>query len=254
GAGARRRRRSTSRRRSRASAPPRRDRRAARAGRRARRAGRKGAGRRAGRIRRRPGAPPASSAQSAARRRSCRSGCGAAAAASPRAPAWAGSAGTRRATTRGPGPARPRRTIPRSARIARMATIRKEAPAPPERPPPLPLPKTFALDEHHLVRSVNGLAIPIIAENLFQTMLGVVVLAMVGTLGAVAIAGTGSALQIMFLVIAALSAVTVGTTVLVARFTGAGEPHEASRAAKQSLLMAVGLAAVVTVLGHFFAH
>ncbi len=135
-----------------------------------------------------------------------------------------------------------------------MATIPKEAPAPPERPPPLPLPKTFALDEHHLVRSVNGLAIPIIAENLFQTMLGVVDLAMVGTLGAVAIAGTGSALQIMFLVIAALSAVTVGTTVLVARFTGAGEPHEASRAAKQSLLMAVGLAAVVTVLGHFFAH
>src|SRR5439155_10889964 len=108
--------------------------------------------------------------------------------------------------------------------------------------------------EHHLVRSVNNLAVPIITENLFQTMLGVVDLAMVGTLGAVAIAGTGSALQIMFLVISALSAITVGTTVLVARFTGAGHPEEASRAAKQSLLMGVCLAVVVTILGHFFAH
>jgi MATE family multidrug resistance protein len=115
-------------------------------------------------------------------------------------------------------------------------------------------PGTFALDEHNLVRSVNGLAIPIIAENLFQTMLGVVDLAMVGTLGAVAIAGTGSALQIMFLVISALSAITVGTTVLVARFTGAGEPEHGSRAAKQSLVMGVGLAVVVTILGHFYAH
>lgn len=115
-------------------------------------------------------------------------------------------------------------------------------------------PSTFALDEHHLVRSVNGLAVPIIAENLFQTMLGVVDLAMVGTLGAVAIAGTGSALQIMFLVISALSAITVGTTVLVARFTGGGQPEEGSRAAKQSLLMGVGLAVVVTLLGHFYAH
>ncbi|HEV8633690.1 MAG TPA: MATE family efflux transporter [Chloroflexota bacterium] len=114
--------------------------------------------------------------------------------------------------------------------------------------------KGLALDEDRLVRSVNGLAIPIIAENLFQTLLGVVDLLMVSTLGAVAIAGVGTSLQIMFLVIAALASVTVGTTVLVARFTGGGQPEEASRVAKQSLLMGFVLAAVITVLGHLFAH
>src|SRR6185295_2975551 len=88
------------------------------------------------------------------------------------------------------GPARGARpTIPLPwSRIGSVA-VTPRAPATPQTTGVRP-PSTFALDEHNLVRSVNGLAIPIIAENLFQTMLGVVDLAMVGTLGAVAIAGT----------------------------------------------------------------
>lgn len=127
-------------------------------------------------------------------------------------------------------------------------------PISPSAPVAAPRRPGMVLDEHRLVRSVNGLAIPIIAENLFQTMLGVVDLLMVSTLGAAAIAGVGSSLQLMFLVISALSAVTVGTTVLVARFTGAGEPAEASRTAKQSLVLGVALAAAITVLGHYYAR
>ncbi len=110
------------------------------------------------------------------------------------------------------------------------------------------------LDEQHLVGSVNRLAVPIIAENLFQTTLGVVDMLMVARLGAAAIAGVGTAVQLMGLVIAALSAVTVGTTVLVARFIGARQPAEAARSIKQSLLLGIALAAFITVLGHLFAH
>jgi len=120
--------------------------------------------------------------------------------------------------------------------------------------PPLRATPRFVLNEDELAGSVNRLAVPIIAENLFQTMLGVVDLLMVSRLGAAAIAGVGTALQIMFLVMAALSAVTVGTTVLVARFTGARQPEEASHAAKQSLLLGLALAAIITVLGHFFSR
>jgi putative MATE family efflux protein len=122
-----------------------------------------------------------------------------------------------------------------------------------EAPPARARPR-FILDEQHLLRSVNHLALPIIAENLFQTLLGVVDMLMVSKLGAAAIAGVGTALQIMFLVIAALSAVTVGTTVLVARFTGAGQAHDAGRTAKQSLLLGVALGVGIAVLGHVFAH
>src|SRR5579859_3979565 len=114
--------------------------------------------------------------------------------------------------------------------------------------------RRFALDEQHMLGSVNRLAVPIIAENLFQTMLGVVDLLMVSKLGAAAIAGVGTSLQIMFLVISALASVTVGTTVLVARFTGGGQPQDAVRTVKQSLLLGVTLAAVITVIGHVAAH
>ncbi len=114
--------------------------------------------------------------------------------------------------------------------------------------------RQFLLDEDKLVTSVNKLAIPIIAENLFQTMLGIVDMLMVSRLGAVAIAGVGSALQITFLIIAAISALTVGTTVLVARSIGAGHPEEAARVAKQSLMFGVAFGLVLMVVGHAFAH
>jgi len=85
-------------------------------------------------------------------------------------------------------------------------------------------------------------------------MLGIMDLIMVGKLGAVAIAGVGTALQIMFIVLAALAAVAIGTTVLVARAIGANQPGEAAHAIKQSLVLDVVLAAIIAALGHIFAH
>lgn len=101
---------------------------------------------------------------------------------------------------------------------------------------------------------VNRLAWPVILENLFQTMLGTVDMLMVSRLGAEAIAGVGTANQLMFVINASFAAITVGTTVLVARFTGAGQPTEANRVAKQSLLLGVVISAVIMLLGHFFAE
>ncbi|MGI8912319.1 MAG: MATE family efflux transporter [Chloroflexota bacterium] len=135
-----------------------------------------------------------------------------------------------------------------SLRVARPTTN------PAGHPPVIVATPRFVLDENHLASSVSRLAVPIIAENLFQTMLGVVDMLMVSKLGAAAIAGVGTSLQIMFLIMAALSAVTVGTTVLVARFTGSQQPEEASRAAKQSIMLGLLLAVIITIIGHFFAH
>lgn len=112
----------------------------------------------------------------------------------------------------------------------------------------------LVLDEQHLAASVNRLAVPIITENLFQTMLGVVDMLMVSRLGAAAIAGVGTSLQIMFLVIASLSSVTVGTTVLVAHAAGSGRADQAAKTVKQSIVLGVAFALVITVIGHVFAH
>ncbi len=103
-------------------------------------------------------------------------------------------------------------------------------------------------------RLVNGLAWPIILENIFQSLLGLVDLAMVARLGSVAVAGVGTTVQIVWVAISALAAVSVGTTVLVARATGAREPDEANRVTKQSLVLAMAIGLVLTIVGATFSR
>jgi putative MATE family efflux protein len=88
-------------------------------------------------------------------------------------------------------------------------------------------------------RRVLRLAGPVIGENLLETMLGIVDTILVAGLGAVAIAGVGGALQVMFFLIAALSAPAVGSSVLVAQAVGAGNTRRAGQVARQSLLWSV---------------
>lgn len=117
---------------------------------------------------------------------------------------------------------------------------------------------------HHeapsLRRRVFNLAWPVIGENFLQTMLGIVDTIFVARLGPGALAGVGAAIQVMFFVISALSAVSVGSSVLVAQAVGARRLDQASRFAKQSLvwsviisvpLLAVGLIAAEPIISIF---
>jgi MATE family multidrug resistance protein len=98
-------------------------------------------------------------------------------------------------------------------------------------------------------RRVLGLAAPVIGENLLQTMLGVVDTILVAGLGAVALAGIGAALQIIFVLIGALSALSVGASVQVAQAFGAGDIPAASRFARQALLWSVIISVPLALLG-----
>ena len=108
---------------------------------------------------------------------------------------------------------------------------------------------TIPMSTDGLSASVNRLAWPIILENLFQTALGTVSMLMVSQLGSAAIAGIGTATQLLFVVQAAFGAVTTGTTVLVARFTGARDPRAANAVVKQSMLVGLVLSILFGVLG-----
>jgi putative MATE family efflux protein len=88
----------------------------------------------------------------------------------------------------------------------------------------------------------------VILENTFQTALGVVDLALVSRLGADAIAGVGTATQLMWVAIAAFTAVATGTTVLVAQATGAGDRQRANHATKQSILMGIVISVAIAAL------
>lgn len=101
---------------------------------------------------------------------------------------------------------------------------------------------------------VLALAGPVIGQNILETMLGIADTALVARLGASATAGVGSALQVMFFVIAALSALSIGSAVLVAQAVGARDFTAASRLARQSLVWSVIIGTPLAIAGALFAE
>lgn len=98
-------------------------------------------------------------------------------------------------------------------------------------------------------RRVLGLAIPITGENLLQTMVGAVDTFMVARLGSVAVAGVGTAIEVVFFLISVLMAVGIGATVLVSQAIGGGDPARANRLARQAVVWGVLLAIPVSLVG-----
>lgn len=93
-----------------------------------------------------------------------------------------------------------------------------------------------------------NLALPAIAEMLLQTLMGVADTAMVGTLGYTAIAAVGLSDNPMMVMMAFFAAISVGTTVLVARFTGANNHSDAMKTIKQSLYMSILFSIIFTAV------
>jgi putative MATE family efflux protein len=115
--------------------------------------------------------------------------------------------------------------------------------------PPVEVPSPAEAAPQSLQRRVLGLAWPVIGENLLQTLLGVVDTILEGGLGAVARAGVGPALKVRFVIIAALSALSVGAAVLVAQAFGAGDLAAASRFARQALLWSAIVSVPLALVG-----
>ncbi len=93
-----------------------------------------------------------------------------------------------------------------------------------------------------------NLALPAIAEMLLQTLMGIADTAMVGTLGYAAIAAVGLSDNPMMVMMAFFAAISVGTTALVARFTGANNHSDAMKTIKQSLYMSILFSIIFTAV------
>ncbi|HHV43259.1 MAG TPA: MATE family efflux transporter [Firmicutes bacterium] len=99
-----------------------------------------------------------------------------------------------------------------------------------------------------LRRSILRLAWPAITEQMLHMTVGMADTIMVGRLGPAALAAVGLANQITMTLVGVVSAVSTGTTALVARHIGAQEPDRANHVARQSLVMAFLLAVVVSII------
>ena len=102
-------------------------------------------------------------------------------------------------------------------------------------------------------RKVFQLAWPAIAENALQTLLGIVDTAIVARLGTAALSGVGASQQLIWVLTTGLIAVSMGTTVLIARFTGAGQSEHGNAVLKQSLMLGAAVGLLLAPVG-FFSH
>src|SRR6478735_7966021 len=100
-------------------------------------------------------------------------------------------------------------------------------------------------------RVVLLLALPIIGENLLQTAVGAVDTLLVSRIGDDAIAGVGVGAELVFFMLAILSAVTVGATVLVSQAIGSGDQDRSNRLARQAITWGIMIAIPLSIIGYF---
>lgn len=94
---------------------------------------------------------------------------------------------------------------------------------------------------------VLNLAWPVVVEQMLGTAVGLLGTYLVGHLGGAALAAVGLSSQLVMLLTAVFSAVGVGSTALIARHVGAGEPQKAEEIAGQSLILALGMGVLVAL-------
>src|SRR5512143_26905 len=101
-------------------------------------------------------------------------------------------------------------------------------------------------------QQVFSLALPVVLSSLLQRSVGIVDIFLVGGLGASSIAAVGIAQIMVFVMMSVSWGINVGVTVLVAQLWGAERKQDAARAAYQAMLLAVGAAGFITLLGLTF--
>ncbi len=106
------------------------------------------------------------------------------------------------------------------------------------------------LSQRQVLSKIWNLAFPAIIEQFLVTLVGMADMIMVGRLGASAIAAVGLSNQPIFTANAIFSAISIGSTALIARLMGARDIKFANKAARQSLILAV-ITASVLMLGVF---
>jgi putative MATE family efflux protein len=105
------------------------------------------------------------------------------------------------------------------------------------------------LNETTLERAIVLLAVPMVLEMAMESVFAVVDIFFVSRLGADAVAVVGLTESLLAIVYTTAMGLSIGATAMVARRIGEKDPDGASLATGQSILLGVGLAAVLGCLG-----
>lgn len=105
-----------------------------------------------------------------------------------------------------------------------------------------------------LTKRVLLLAYPAMVSMLSHTLLSLVDTAMVGRLGAEALAAVGIGAMVMYVVMSAFFAIDSGSRAIVARHFGAGDCSNCGKVLQQALLLSFFFGTAITVAGCFFSN
>jgi putative MATE family efflux protein len=106
------------------------------------------------------------------------------------------------------------------------------------------------LTQHSIASHIIGMAMPIMAGMLLQTLYYIVDLYFVSRLGDAAIAGVSGAGNLMFLIFALTQTLGVGIVALVSQAVGGGDQWEANLVFNQSLALAGSCALLTLAAGY----
>jgi putative MATE family efflux protein len=105
------------------------------------------------------------------------------------------------------------------------------------------------VDARDIRRALARLALPIVGANLLQRGVGIVDAALVGRLGAEPLAAVGLANLLMLFVLSLVFGLGLGSTVLVAFHTGAGDGARRARAVRATFLLGAAASALLIPAG-----
>ncbi len=105
-----------------------------------------------------------------------------------------------------------------------------------------------AISDKAIKKKILSMVIPITAENILQMTAGLVSMAMVGRISAVAVGAIGLSNVIMRLIWAVFKGISIGTTILVAQSYGAGNVKKLARVSVQGILLSIAFASLFLVL------
>ncbi len=109
------------------------------------------------------------------------------------------------------------------------------------------------LNSKKMRRNILHLAWPAALRMFLQSMVGIIDIIMVGQLGAHALATVDISNRFIFITIGVLSALTIGSTALVARYKGAEDSVKTDNIIIQSLLSGLVLSGIIAIIGFIFA-
>ncbi len=105
-----------------------------------------------------------------------------------------------------------------------------------------------------ILKSLMGLALPIVFANLMQTAYQLIDTFWVGRLGAEAVAAVSLSFPIIFLLISLGAGLSIAGTILVAQYKGRGSLNKVNYVSAQTIFMMIIVSIFVSVIGYFISE